>query len=354
MTRSSRRQQERALAAASRRARAAWEDRVIGTWRIAAALALGVGGAALCSGAGAADLNGKTIGVIALYDNPFWADARRGIHEVADPLGIKIIALNSGGDAATQATNITNVISAQADAAIVGPVAPAGAVADLKRLKNAGVTTYCLDSCAPEDQAKDLAIGWVTTSGTDLGKGAGTAAAKYIQDKLGGKATIAMVVCDSLGPVCSLRHDAITAALKGVPGATVVATQDAFQTEKAEPKVVDMLTAHPEVNMVIANNQGATEGAVAAVKQLGLAGKVVVFGIDMTNVTARDLLDDKQILMYTVAQNSYEEGKIAARQVIASWSGKPLGEFKVVIPVEEFVRGDTSAIRKYMDDHKGS
>jgi ABC-type sugar transport system substrate-binding protein len=194
----------------------------------------------------------------------------------------------------------------------------------------------------------------VTTSGTDLGKGAGNAAAKYIQDKLGGKATIAMVVCDSLGPVCSLRHDAITAALKGVPGATVVATQDAFQTEKAEPKVVDMLTAHPEVNMVIANNQGATEGAVAAVKQLGLAGKVVVFGIDMTNVTARDLLDDKQILMYTVAQNSYEEGKIAARQVIASWSGKPLGEFKVVIPVEEFVRGDTSAIRKYMDDHKGS
>ena len=279
--------------------------------------------------------------------------ARALIGEIASPSGIKTIALNSGGDAAAQATNITNLTSAQVDGAIVGPVAPAGAFADLQRLKNAGITTVCLDSCAAPDQAPQVAIGWVTTSGTALGQGVGNAAVTYIQNKFGGMGVIAMVVCDSLGPVCSLRHDAIAVALKSVPETKVVAMQDAFQTEKAEPKVVDMLTAHPEVNVVVANNQGATEGAVAAVRQLGLAGKVVVFGIDMTNVTARDLLDPKNILQYTVAQNSYEEGRIAMQMLVDQWQGRVPATFKVVVPVQEFVRGDNAAINRYMDEHKG-
>jgi ABC-type sugar transport system substrate-binding protein len=308
--------------------------------------------AVAASGASAADLSGKRIGVVALYDNPFWSDARKGIQEIAKPLGISMIAMNSGGDAATQATNVTNLISAQVDGAIIGPVSSTGAAADLKRLKDGGATVVCLDSCSPEEQAKSLVVGWATTSGADLGKGVGQASTAYIKDKLAGKATIAMVVCDSLGPVCSLRHDAINVELKSTPDAKVVAMQDAFQTEKAEPKVVDMLTANPEVNVIIANNQGATEGAVAAVRQLGLTGKVVVFGIDMTNVTAQDLLDPKAILMYTVAQNSYEQGKIVAQMLVDSWQGKPTGEFKVVVPVQEFPRSDVSGIKAYLEAHK--
>lgn len=304
------------------------------------------------AGASAADLSSKHVGVVALYDNPFWADARKGIEEILKPNGVQFVAMNSGGDAATQATNVTNLISAQVDGAIIGPVSSTGAAADLKRLKDGGATIACLDSCAPEDQAKSLVVGWATTSGADLGKGVGKAAAAYIHDKLGGKATIAMVVCDSLGPVCSLRHDAITEELKAVPNAKVVASQDAFQTEKAVPKVVDMLTANPEVNVVITNNQGGTEGAVAAVRQLGLTGKVVVFGIDMTSVTGQDLLDPNAILMYTVAQNSYEQGKITAQMLVDSWQGKPAGAFKVVVPVQEFNRSDVAGIKAYLEAHK--
>jgi ABC-type sugar transport system substrate-binding protein len=131
-----------------------------------------------------------------------------------------------------------------------------------------------------------------------------------------------------------------------------VASQDAFQTEKAVPKVADMLTAHPDVNVIITNNQGGTEGAVAAVRQLGLAGKVVVFGIDMTDVTANDLLASDNILLYTVAQNSYEIGKIAAQKLVDHWSNKPIVDFKVVVPVQEFARADTASINQYLQDHK--
>lgn len=314
-------------------------------------LLLLAGGLSLASGQ--KEAKPRRVGVVELYNNPYWIDAERGIHEVADPLGIKVTTLNSNGDPATQSQHVTNLLSAQVDGVVIGPVAPAGAKADLKRLKDAGVTVVCGDSCAPEVDARPLVVGWATSSGADLGRGVGRAAAEYIKTKLGGKATIAMVVCDSLGPVCSLRHDAIKEELAAVPNAKVVAMQDAFQTEKAQPLVVDMLTANPEVNVIITNNQGGTEGAVAAVKQVGLAGKVVVFGIDMTNVAANYLLEEPAILMYTVGQDSYNVGKAAMQMLVDSWSGKTIDPFKLIVPVQEFPREDKDAIRKYLEDHKG-
>jgi sugar transport system substrate-binding protein len=302
---------------------------------------------------GAKEKTPKRVGVVELYNNPYWIDAERGIHVVADPLGISITALNSNGDPATQAQNVTNLISAHMDGIIIGPVAPAGAVADLTRIKQSNIDAVCGDSCAPEADAKGLVIGWATSAGADLGHGVGKAAATYIKDKLGGKATIAMVVCDSLGPVCSIRHDAINQELAAVPDAKVVAMQDAFQTEKAQPLVVDMLTANPQVNVIITNNQGGTEGAVAAVKQLGLAGKVVVFGIDMTNVAANYLLEEPAILMYTVGQDSFTVGKVAMQMLVDKWNGKTSSQFKVIVPVQEFPRENVAAIKQYLADHKG-
>src|ERR1039458_5235235 len=293
---------------------------------------------------GAASLKGKSVGVIELYSNVFWNDAVAGIHKIAEPLGIKVHVLNSNGDAATQTTNVTDDISSAA----------AGPVADLQRLDKAGITVYCLDSCAPDAQAPQLALGWVNTNASALGQGVGAAAVNYIKTEMGGSATIAMVECDSLGPVCSDRHTAITQALAQVPNAQVVASQDAFQTADAEPKVVDMLTAHPNVNLIITNNQGGTEGAYAAVKQMGLLGKVHIFGIDMTNVIADDLLATPPTLLYSVAQNSYQEGIIAMQNLFARWEGKGNPKpFHDILTPAPYPASGPSAIQQYLSSGLG-
>lgn len=303
---------------------------------------------------GAASLKGKSVGVVELYANVFWNDAVAGIQKIADPLGIKVQVLNSNGDAATQTTNVTDVISAGVSAAIIGPVAPAGAVADLQRLDKAGITVYCLDSCAPDAQAPQLSLGWVNTNASALGQGVGAAAVNYIKTEMGGSATIAMVECDSLGPVCSDRHTAINQALAQVPNAKVVASQDAFQTADAEPKVVDMLTANPNVNLIITNNQGGTEGAYAAVKQMGLLGKVHIFGIDMTNVIADDLLATPPTLLYSVAQNSYQEGIIAMQNLVDKWEGKGNPKpFHDILAPAPYPASDASAIQQYLSSGLG-
>jgi ABC-type sugar transport system substrate-binding protein len=309
--------------------------------------------ASTASSAAAVDLHGKKVGVIELYNNPYWVDAEKGIRQILEPLGVTVSTVNSNGVPQTQATNVTNFISAGVNGVIMGPVSPTGAVADAQRLKDAGIPLVCGDSCVPDDQVAALAKGWATSAGADLGSGVGKAAADYIQANLGGNANIGMIVCDSLGPVCSVRHDAITVALKAVPNAKVVASQDAFQTDKAEPLVVNMLTAHPEINIIITNNQGGTEGATAAVKQLGLQGKVWVFGIDMTNVAANYLLESPPVLMYTVGQDSYSVGKATAQMMVQVLSGQTVEPSKVVVPVQEYPRSDTAKINQYLQDHQG-
>jgi sugar transport system substrate-binding protein len=309
--------------------------------------------ASTAASAPAVDLHGKKVGVIELYNNPYWVDAEKGIRQILEPLGVTVSTVNSNGVPQTQATNVTNFISAGMNGVIMGPVSPTGAVADAQRLKDAGIPLVCGDSCVPDAQVATLAQGWATSAGADLGSGVGKAAAAYIQSNLGGNANIGMIVCDSLGPVCSVRHDAITAALAAVPNAKVVASQDAFQTDKAEPLVVNMLTAHPEINIIVTNNQGGTEGATAAVKQLGLQGKVWVFGIDMTNVAANYLLETPPVLMYTVGQDSYSVGKATAQMMVQVLSGQPVDPSKVVVPVQEYPRSDTAKIQQYLTDHQG-
>ena len=136
---------------------------------------------AVAFSAGTKEDQPKRVGVVELYNNPFWVDAERGIREIAEPLGIKLTVLNSNGDPLTQAQHVTNLISAQVDGAIIGPVAAAGAVADLTRLNEGDIDVVCGDSCAPDNVAPTLAIGWSTSSGADLGHGVGKAAADYIK-----------------------------------------------------------------------------------------------------------------------------------------------------------------------------
>ena len=205
-----------------------------------------------------------------------------------------------------------------------------------------------------EQAAVDIGVtGWSTSAGRDLGLGVGKAAADYIASEMGGEAKIVMVVCDSLGPVCSVRHDAIDEMLAAVPNAEVVAMQDAFQTEKAQPLVVDMLTANPGGQGGHHQQPGWHRGLRRGGQAVGLGGEVVVFGIDMTNVAGNYLLEEPPILLYTVGQDSYTMGKEAANMIVKDWSGEAVDPFKVIVPVQEFPREDVEGIEQYLKDHEG-
>ena len=84
-----------------------------------------------------------------------------------------------------------------------------------------------------------------------------------------------------------------------------------------------MLTAHPEINVIWACNDGGTIGAAMAVQQAGLAGKVFVFGYDGGDQQTSMILSGDNILIGVVAQDPYAQGYRLSNPWRSTCSAKP-------------------------------
>src|SRR4029453_16578064 len=97
--------------------------------------------------------------------------------------------------------------------------------------------------------------------------------------------------------------------LSGVPGVTIIAEQDAWEAAQATSAVTELLAKKPDV--VWAANEGGTVGAVVAVRNAGAAGKVTVFGTDLSAQLLGFLEAQDGILQAVTAQAPVEMGSKA-------------------------------------------
>ena len=95
----------------------------------------------------------------------------------------------------------------------------------------------------------------------------GTAAAKWVHTKLGGKANVALLTQNEL-QTNKARIDATVSQLKKLaPGAKVIAQAEAASAPDALKATQSLLSAHPEINMIIAINDQDLIGVGQALKQ---------------------------------------------------------------------------------------
>jgi ribose transport system substrate-binding protein len=95
----------------------------------------------------------------------------------------------------------------------------------------------------------------------------GTAAAKWVHSKLGGKANVALLTQNEL-ETNKARINATVAQLKKLaPGAKVVAQAEAASAPDALKATQSLLSAHPDINMIIAINDQDLIGVGQALKQ---------------------------------------------------------------------------------------
>ena len=134
--------------------------------------------------------------------------------------------------------------------------------------------------------------------------------------------------------------------LSSLPGVTIVAEQDAWLAETAVKKGSDILTAHPDLDLFWAANEGGTVGCVMAVKNAGRTGRVVVFGTDASEQLADFLLADDNILQAVTGQRPYEIGFEAVEAAVKVLNGQPV-EKKTALPGLLLSRADTTGIMAF-------
>jgi ribose transport system substrate-binding protein len=129
------------------------------------------------------------------------------------------------------------------------------------------------------------------------------------------------------GPDLNYNTNNLEYALKKVlpkyPNVKVVAdVRTDYTTNTAFQKAQDILQAHPDVNVFLANYSEPTKGIVTAVQAAGKTGQVKVYDMG-GNKWAIDAVKKGEVAM-SLPFLPYEEVKVSVQFLANSWTGKPI------------------------------
>jgi ABC-type sugar transport system substrate-binding protein len=250
-------------------------------------------------------------------------------------------------DAAKENEILSAFATRQVDLVMASVVSPSGSLAAIGRLESAGIPVVCYNTCLAPPDDRELTEAFVTNDQVALGEATGAAAAEYIATELGGSATIAYLTCETYD-VCKLRRDGLESALAAVD-VTVVAEQEGFVVDKATPVATSMLAAHPEIDVIIAENEDAVVAAATAIAARGQTGRTVVFGIGINPTVAQLLLEPDRTVRMVTGQAAEEWAREAVRVAQAIRDGEDTGGYEHFTPGPVYTADDPAAVQDYLE-----
>lgn len=305
--------------------------------------------AALAFGPGAQAADKQIAGIVFQQDQ-FFNGIESGMKSAAKKAGVELLLANSDSKPEKEQSLVDTYVTRGVKAIVVSPISPKGSEQALRRASQAGVKIIAYNT---------FNLGWdfvdadLSSNQADLGRTTGEAAAKFIKEKLGGKAKIATLGFRALGAeVSDLRTNSFLEAAKaGGNEITVVAQQDGWLAEKAVAVAGDLITANPEINILYGANEGGTVGSVQAVRNAGKQGVISVFGIDGSEQLANFLLDKDDVLQAVTAQQPFVMGSQALDAAVAILDGKPVDK-SADVAVLGLTRTDPAAVEAFKKQWK--
>ena len=261
----------------------------------------------------------KKIAGIVFQEDQFFRLVLFGMRTAAAEHGVELLEANSAGKPDKEIQLINTYIARKVDGIVVSPLSAKASLSALARAREKGIIVVTYNTTVDGN----VASAYVESDQRDLGRSTGREARSYIEQHLQGRATIGILAFLSQAPEQSTaRTEGFKEEVLLLPGVTIVAEQDAWLAEQAVKKAGDILTAHPDISLLWAANEGGTIGAVMAVKNAGRAGKIAVFGTDTGEQIADFLLSDDNILQAVTGQRPFEIGSLAVESALRILEGE--------------------------------
>ena len=264
-----------------------------------------------------------SVAGVVFQDDQFMKTMVKGYTDAGAKCGIKVVTANTDNDQAKEAELIQTYIAQGVNGIAIAPLSQDASIANLKDAASKGIKVAITNLNLKGDPSF-LAGGYTSDDATN-GKIVGTNAAKFIKDNIKGDVNIGQVdFDDQVKEQSQARWSGFFAGLDeaGVKYKKVASVSSHLQDD-ALTKVSDMLTAHPEINVIFSANDGSTIGATTAVKQAGKAGKVFVFGYDGGDQQTSMILSGDNILQGVVAQDPYNQGYKAVESLCLTLQSQP-------------------------------
>jgi ribose transport system substrate-binding protein len=259
----------------------------------------------------------RTIAVIPKgVSHIFWQTVRAGAEAAAKENNVEIVWNGPAQetDYTGQSNIVEDAINRRVDGIVLAPTHKDALIPVVERAGRAGIPVTIFDSGIGTDK-------YVSYVATDNRQG-GRVAAERLAEKLGGKGKVAILGVKVGSVSTDEREQGFQEVIKAkYPGIEIVAFQYG-ESDRARSldRATDILTAHPELDGFFASNESSTVGAVQAIKQKGLAGKLTLVGFD----SSPNLIDDLKTgaIDSLVLQNPYKMGYEAVKAMVAKLNGQ--------------------------------
>ena len=286
------------------------------------------------------------IGAILLDVRHEWfVEVIEGMKAAEKELGAKVTILSSDSDVAKESDIVDNLIAQQYDAITISPQNDEASIPAFERALAAGIPVVPWNSKVASEESKYF----VGVDNYSLGADTGRYAAKFINDRMGGKAKVA-IIGNTLYSVGRDRVRGFMDEMAKLPGVEIVANQDAEFKETGMSVTENVLEAHPDTQIVWCWNQGALLGALAALNGKGDTD-VVLMGTDMSIDLARAMLEPDAFLHAVTTQQPFDLG-FQAVKAAADLAREREIPAEILVPLKTYTLDDKADVQKYLDDRK--
>ena len=212
--------------------------------------------------------------VVSTQNNPFFVSMKDGAQKKADELGYNLIVLDSQNNPAKELGNVQDLTVRGAKLLLINPT-DSDAVGNAVLLANkAKIPVVTLDRAANKGEV----LSHVASDNVAGGKMAGD----FIAKKLGDNANVIELQGISGTSAARERGEGFKQSMAAHPFKLLASQPADFDRTKGMNVMQNLLTAHPDVQAVFAQND---EMALGAMRALQTAGKkdVLIVGFDGTN-----------------------------------------------------------------------
>jgi ribose transport system substrate-binding protein len=280
---------------------------------------------------------GKKIGLaLSTLSNPFFVSVRDGAQKAATAAGAQLVVADAADDNAKQADELSNFVTQKLDVIVVNPTDSDAVVSSVKKANDGKIPVIAVDRGANGGTIDSL----IASNNVQAGKlGAEQLVKAVPQD-----AKVGMLVGVPGASAARDRgqgfKDALGDKSVNTKNVTLVVEQVAnFKRDEALNVMQNMLTAHPDLAGVYAQNDDMALGAVQAVKAKSLTGKVAIVGTDgIADATSAIKAGD----MYaTVAQQPDTMGQLAVENAVKLIQGQTIPK-TIDVPLKVVTKDNAS------------
>ena len=294
-------------------------------------LLLGAGSALLC---GCGRSGRKLIGVVPkATSHLFFLSVHAGVEKAARDLRVDVLwnGPQNETDYARQIEIVDAMVTRQVSALAISAVDEEALVAPVERAIRAGIPVTVFDSAV---NVKD----YVSFIATD-NYAAGCTAARTLAGFVGRNGKVGMVMQKPGGSSTVLRERGFDATIaKEFPDIRIVARQYGMaDPARSRAAAEDILTAHPDLAGIFASSEAASLGAIQAIKNRNLSGKVklVTFDFSKAHVAA---LEDGTINAMLV-QDPFRIGYEAVKSLSDKLNGQTPAK-QIELPAQVVTKSD--------------